>query len=353
MDAEFSRWMTEFLKFAGIVGVAVVVGKLSVYALDRVVKKYTQNTETVLDDLILEAIEGPFSYLIILLGFYIAVDQIDIDLGEKFLFITADALFILVVMFVVKLAYDVINAMVTWYGMVSEEKGRAEIGQSIVPLLKKLVKIFVIASGLIVVLDHFEYNISSLVAALGVSSLAVGLAAKDTLSNMISGFIIMADRPFRVGDRIEVDGKVGEVSDIGLRSTKVRTLDNNIVIIPNTQLVDNVVMNFAYPENSVRNVVNIGVEYGSDVPRVKETLAGVAGSIEEILDDPAPAVLFTDHGESALEFTLAYSIQEYRDKFTVLDKVHTLIDARFAEEGIGMAFPTRTLHVISEDRSGA
>lgn len=348
MDSEFSKYLTEILKFAGIVGLSVVVGKLSVFVLDRVVRKLTKKTETVLDDLVLGAVERPISYLIILLGVYVAVERIELDLGEEFLSITANVLFILVVVFLVKLAYDVINSMVTWYGMAAAERGRAEIGQSVVPLLKKLVKIFVVVSGLIVVLDHFKYNISSLVAALGVSSLAIGLAAKDTLSNMISGFIIMADRPFRVGDRIDVDGKVGDVEDIGLRSTKVRNLDNNIVILPNTRLVDNVVTNLAYPENSVRNVVKICVLYGSDVERVKAVMLEATRSIPEVLPEPEPAVFFTDHGESALEFTLAYCIREYRDKFKVLDMVHTIIDRRFREEAIGMAFPTRTVYLIKD-----
>lgn len=350
MGGELSIRVTEILYSVGIVALSVVAGKLVVFLMEKVVRRLTEKTETVLDDLLLAAVEKPVFYLVVLLGVYIAFDRLKAEIGDWFIVVTANALFVLVVVLLVKLAYDVINATITWYGMNAADKGRSEIGQSIVPLLKKLVKIFVIVSGLIVVLDHFKYNISSLVAALGVSSLAIGLAAKDTLSNMISGFIIMADRPFRVGDRIEVDGKVGDVEDIGLRSTKVRNLDNNIVILPNMKLVDNVVLNFAYPENSVRNTVKIGVVYGSDVARVKSVMLEVARAIPYILPDPEPAVFFTSHGESALEFTLVYAIHEYKDKFKVLDMVHTDINRRFREESISMAFPTRTLHIINEGR---
>lgn len=349
MSEEFSYWLTEIIYTVGIIAIFVAVGKGVVFLLERVVKKLTEKTATKLDDMIIGAVEKPIFYLISLWGVFTAVHRLREEIGDEILAVADDALFILVTLFVVKLSYDVVNALVTWYGIISEDRGRGEIAQSIVPLLKKLVKIFVIVSGLIVVLDHFDYNISSLVAALGVSSLAIGLAAKDTLSHMISGFVIMADRPFRVGDRIEVDGRVGEITEIGLRSTKLLTFENNVVIIPNSQLVDNVVLNYAYPENTLTHFYKVGVEYGSDIDRVREVLLDIAKGMPEILDDPEPAVYFTAHGDSSLDFNLVYRMEQYRDRWRVLDKVNTTVNKRFSEEGISVAFPTRTLHVIKEN----
>jgi len=349
MSDDVSRWLTEILISLGIVFGFVILGRVLIFLLDRVVRKLTVKTATDLDDMLLDAVEKPSFYLLVLWGAYIAFHRLDVQLGQGAFHVADSAVFILAVALLVKLAYDVINALLGWYALTLAHGGREDVGKTVMPLVKKVVKVFVILSGVIVVLDHLDYSISSLVAALGVSSLAVGLAAKDSLANMISGFIIMVDRPFRVGDRIDVGGRVGEVTDIGLRSTKIRTLDNTIVILPNSRLVDDVVLNYAYPENSIKHYYKIGVEYGSDIGKVREVLLEIASGIPEIMDEPAPGVYFTDHADSSLEFHLLYWINDYTKRWTVLDKVNTAVNRRFAEEGIGMAFPTRTLHVYHED----
>ena len=351
MATDTGLWVKEVLASVGILLVFVAAGKLLIFLLDRVVRKLTQKTETVLDDLILAAVEKPAFYLIVVWGAYISLDRLHVVLKQGVFDIADKIAFILVVALLVKMAYDVINAMLDWYGMLSEQRGRAEIARTILPLVKKVVKVFVILSGLILVLDHFEYSISSLVAALGVSSLAIGLAAKETLSNMISGFIIAADRPFRIGDRIETDGKVGEVVEIGLRSTRVRTLDNNIVIMPNTKLVDNAVVNYSFPHDTQTHIVKVGVEYGTDVEKVRRVMTEAASEVPEILGDPGPAAFFVEHGDSALVFQMFYHVSDFRQKWAAMDKVNGAVNRRFNEEGIRFAYPTRTLYVQDMERT--
>lgn len=346
MNLDSSVLINQALISLAVVAAFVVGGKALIFLIDRFIRKLTEKTSTNLDDMLLAVVERPAYYLIIIWGVYVGIHRLAEHLAEGVFVVVDGALFILVMVFVVKLVYDIINTLITWYGDSAAERGETDLNRTIIPLTKKLVKIFVVISGLIVVLDHFHYNISSLVAALGVSSLAIGLAAKDTLSNMISGFIIMADRPFRLGDRIESDGRTGDVTEIGIRSTKMRTIENNIVIIPNTKLVDNVVVNQAYPESSQTNFFKVNVAYGSDVEKVRRVVLEVAAGIPEILKDPAPRVFFTNHGDSTLEFQMMYRMQEYVLRWAVLDKLNTAINRRFAEEGIGMAFPTRTVHIV-------
>ena len=347
--SEMPLWFRDVIESAGILALFVIAAKALIYVLDQVVRGLTKKTATVLDDMLLAVVEGPAFYLLVLWGVYVALRRLSAELGQAVFAVADKAVFIIAVALVVKVVYDVINALLDWYGIKAYERGQEGINKSILPLMKKLVKIFAVVSGLIVILDHFEYNITSLVAALGVSSLAVGLAAKETLSNMISGFTIIADRPFRVGDRIEVEGRTGDVVEIGLRSTRIRTLDNTVVVIPNSKLVDNVVLNLAYPEDSLTCFFKVGVEYGSGVDKVRGTLMDAAGDIPEILPEPAPEVFFTDHGESALVFQLVYKIPEYRLKWPVLDRLNTEVDRRFAASGIRLAFPTRKMYVHKLD----
>ena len=348
MSADTSARVTEILVSLGIFAGFMLAGKALIIVIDRFIRKLTEHTETVLDDMLLAVVEKPAYYLIILWGAYFSFHRLNVELGQGIFDIADKVVFVVAVALVVKLVYDVINAMLDWYALNAAEKGQAEIGRTIIPLAKRLVKIFVVISGLIVVLDHFSYNISSLVAALGVSSLAIGLAAKETLSNMIAGFIIAMDRPFRIGDRIETDGKVGDVMETGLRSTKIKTLDHNILIIPNAKLVDNIVTNYAYPENVQAHTLKIGVEYGSDVDKVKRLMLETAGTVPEIMKEPAPIVFFAEHADSALMFQMFYRVPEYALKMVVLDKLNTAINRRFAEEGIAMAYPTRTVYVKTD-----
>lgn len=346
---QFSDIMKDVLVSLGIVAGFYVAGKASIFIIDRFVRKLTEKTATQLDDMLLAVVEKPAFWLIMLWGIYIALHRLSIDFARRFLDVADKAVFVIAVAFIVKVVYDVVNTLIDWYGITMAERGQEGLGKSILPLLKKLVKIFAIISGLIVILDHFSYNISSLVAALGVSSLAIGLAAKETLANMISGFTIVADRPFRIGDRIEVDKKTGDVVEIGLRSTRIRTIDNTIVIIPNSKLVDNVLLNYAYPEDSLAGFFKVSVEYGSPVEKVRTTLLQVANEIQEIMKDPAPEVQFIEHADSALVFQLVYRIPEYKLKWPLIDKLNTAVNRRFAEEGINFAYPTRTMYLRKLD----
>jgi len=345
MGAETSVWMTEIFISIGIFFGFVLVSKAFIWVVDKFIRQLTKNTETQLDDMLLAVVERPVYYLLILLGAYISFHRLNVELSEGVFGIADKVVFVIAVALVVKLVYDVINAMLDWYALSAAEQGKPEIGKSVLPLVKKLVKIFVVLSGLIVVLDHFNYNFSTVVAALGVSSLAVGLAAKETLSNMIAGFVIALDRPFRLGDRIEAEGKVGDVMETGLRSTKIKTLDNNILIVPNAKLVDNVVTNFAYPEPGQTHFMKIGVEYGSDVEKVKRALLDAAGSVPELAGAAPASVYFVEHGDSALVFQLFYNIPEYRQRWAAIDGLNTAINRKLAEAGISGAYPTRTLYV--------
>jgi len=195
-----------------------------------------------------------------------------------------------------------------------------------------------------VVLKHFNYDIFSLVTALGIGSLAIGMAAKDTLAHMISGFTIMLDRPFRIGDRIQlIGGQVGDVTDIGLRSTKIRTPDNQMLIIPNSDLCNTMLTNQAFPDSRVKGRVNIGVAYGSDVDRVKALLTATAGEVGGVLTDPAPEAYFVSFGDSALNMSLFFWVEEYTSLFGVTDAINSLILKRFDEHSIEIPFPTRTV----------
>jgi small-conductance mechanosensitive channel len=215
-------------------------------------------------------------------------------------------------------------------------------------LTSKLIALLIGMVGAIVILDHFGINIGSLLVSLGVGSLAVALAAQDTLANMIAGFVIMVDRPFRVGDRIELPtGQVGDVHRIGLRSTQILNFDNNLIIVPNAELIKSRIVNFAFPFNQMRVLVKFGVAYGASPEQVRTILLDIVRAHPEVVSDPQPEVFFTAMNDSSLEFTLIARAAEYQKRFDIECTLREQAYLAFQKAGIEIPFPQRVVHMKS------
>jgi small-conductance mechanosensitive channel len=300
-------------------------------------------TESDLDDRILQRIVPHVSRLLIMLGFYLAIRSL--PLHEKLVMVVTGLLYIVLVVFIFNLIYQALDELLKWYVEGRQDtSGSAVMSRQMVPVAEKIVSLFLMGTALIVILKHFNYDIFSLVTALGIGSLAIGMAAKDTLAHMISGFTLMLDRPFRIGDRIQLAaGQVGDVLDIGLRSTKIKTLDNQQLIIPNSDLCNTILTNQAFPDPRAKGRINVGVAYGSDVELVKELLVATALEVEAVLRDPAPEAFFVAFAESSLAMSLFFWVDEYANLFAINDKINTRIIQCFRENNIEIPYPTRTV----------
>lgn len=341
-DGALLFWAKEILGALLILAIFWMLAQLASLLLAKWGKRLTLFTATDLDDRILQRVIPHVSRFLIMLGAYLAVRSL--PLHEKLVTISTGGLYVILVLLVFNLVYHALNEFLQWYIAAQQDSSGALISRHMVPIAEKIAMLFLMATALIIVLKHFNYDIFSLVTALGIGSLAIGMAAKDTLAHMISGFTLMLDRPFRIGDRIQlVGGQVGEVLDIGLRSTKIRTLDNMLLIIPNSDLCNTMLVNQAFPDRRAKGRINVGVAYGSDVEQVKRLLLATALEVGDILADPAPEAYFVSFGESALNMSLFFWVEDFGGLFAATDKVNTLIISRFNENGIEIPFPTRTV----------
>ncbi|WP_246051356.1 mechanosensitive ion channel family protein [Balnearium lithotrophicum] len=213
-------------------------------------------------------------------------------------------------------------------------------------MISKVINVFIVLIALIAVLDRLGFNVTSLVASLGVGSLAVGLAAQDTVKNFISGILLVTDRQFRIGDRVyikDIDVE-GYVYDIGLRTTRILTISgNNLITVPNSKLTEGIIENSLYPDPKVKDFVEVGVSYTSDVDKVKEFLLKAASEIDGVLNNPPPSVYFTQFGDSALIFKLIYYVEGKDIAFDVKSKLHERINKLFRENGVEIPFPQNDL----------
>jgi len=343
-DGTLLFWAKEILGALLIIALFWLISQLLVMALNRWGKKLTTFTATDLDDRILQRVVPHVSRLMNVLGIYLAIRSM--PLHERLIIILSGVMFICLVAIIGSLIYHAVGELLKWYVTSRQETAGSDMSRQMVPVAEKIVSLLLMGTALIVILKHFNYDIFSLVTALGVGSLAVGMAAKETLAHMISGFTLMLDRPFRIGDRIQLtNGHVGDVQDIGLRSTKIRTLDNQLLIIPNSDLCNTMLTNQSFPDSRVKGKITVSVAYGSNVNRVKELLVRTALATEGCLPDPPPEAFFTQFGESALSMTLFFWVEENAKLLVITDSINSAILDIFKEEAVEIPYPTRTVNL--------
>lgn len=216
-------------------------------------------------------------------------------------------------------------------------------------LTQNLVRVAVIAVGLLVVAGQLGIAIAPILTALGVGSLAVALALQPTLTNLFAGIHISLARQVRVGDFVELEsGAQGYVDDIGWRSTRIRELPHNIIVVPNARLAEIVVKNHSLPEAEQAALVQVGVSYGSDLAAVERATLEVArDTLREVEGGVAgfdPFIRYHTFGDSAIGFTVILRVREYAARFLVIHEFVKRLHRRYAAEGIEIPFPQRVLH---------
>ncbi len=222
----------------------------------------------------------------------------------------------------------------------------SKLNEALFPLVNRIINILIAFIALIIVLHHFGQDVSSLVVSLGVGSLAIALAAQETIANMIGGFLIITDRPFRVGDRIKLpSGEMGDVQEIGIRSTRILDFDNNQIIFPNADLIKGKIVNYSYPSEHIRIAVDVNVAYGTDLEHAKSIITSLALKHPDVLENPAPAVYLVAFGESSLNLQLNGRTDDYRKKFPIETTFREQIYKALADKGIQMALPFRVVQL--------
>jgi small-conductance mechanosensitive channel len=213
--------------------------------------------------------------------------------------------------------------------------------------LLRLVHYVIIALGVLYAIKiGFSVDLTSVAVILGFLSVGIGFGLQYAASDIASGFILLFERPIRIGDWLSLDGGVeGRVESISLRSTVVVTNENLAVIMPNSKLVQNKFINYSYGTQNVRLNIPIGVAYGSDLETVKTALIEAARSVKEVLSDPAPIVHFSGFGDSALNLQIRVWIDEPRNHTTIGSKINFAIDEAFRKYNIEIPFPQRDIHI--------
>lgn len=345
---DYELWLKEGLIVLAILLGAFLIGKIVLPLLTKIFEKIAKSTPTDIDNQLLKLANRPIKLLLYLIALFLINARL--PLPDKAQLIANGIVFVFAVYVVIKFIGQAWLLILEWWGgRLKPDDSQVRFQKEFIPLIKLLSWILLYVIGTAVVLKHFKFDILSLVTALGVGSLAVGLAAKDTLANIISGFVILLDRPFRPGDRIQLeDGTVGDVDTIGIRSTKIKTFDKNLLIVPNQNIMNSTIINFAYPDLETRVVVEVGVDYGANVEEVKKLLVEIANNDKGVLKSPGPSAYFISFGDSALNMKLISYVSIYNDVYKVRDRLNTTVHQEFAKHKINIPFPIRTVFLNKE-----
>ena len=237
---------------------SAIVGRLVLFVLDRYVSRLTKRTPTSFDDALMDAARMPLFWAIVFAGLALALNQLSFlpaDWRDK----QAQWMFVPYWLVAWVLIHRLVGNLLDWYGQEMARRTHSPIDEEVVPFARRLILVLVAAVAIIVLLSHFGVDVTALVTSLGIASLAIALAAQNTLSDWITGFVIILDRPFKIGDRIELLAldTWGDVQDIGLQSTRVRTRDNRMVVVPNSVIGKNLVVNHSDPSTVYRTMPSI------------------------------------------------------------------------------------------------
>ena len=340
----------ELITPLAVFALVVVLGYVARRLLLRALAAWYAKTQSRAGQILADSLRGPLLIWILILAVHLALQSS--DLPARFTNWSPEPLRVLFILSLTLMSMRFAGELIRYHG--------AQIPGAIpvTTLTQTLAQLGVLILGVLIVLNQLRISITPILTALGVGGLAVALALQDTLSNLFAGFYVAVARHVRLGDYIRMDGgSEGYVADIGWRSTTIRTLGNNLVIVPNSKLAQAIVTNYYLPDKRLPVQLQVGVSYDSDPRHVERVLLEIAGDVARevpgMLAEPAPSISWDPgFGESSLGLSLNYSVTEFAAQYGVRNQLRQRIFERFREERIRMPYPTRTVFLHNETGSG-
>ena len=342
LDTEFlgNPAMEWLIALAWALG-GVITGRLVYRWFSRRMKALAAKSETKLDDMIVDQVEEPLSLSVVLLGLWFGYDHlhfgVDTDAFMDHVFSIAVALN------VTWMAARLVDSVLGNLFEGAAEKSASQMMSQVAPILRKTLRSTVWILGFIMALNNAGYDVAALLAGVGIGGLAMGLAAKDFVANIFGGITVFVDQPFLVGDRVQVAGVDGTVTEIGIRSTRIQTLAGRIVTNPNHKFTDSLVENVtAEPARKIR--LDLGLTYDTKPEKIEQAIAILTEIIEKhIGTEDDTLIWFSGFGDFSLNVSAIYYVRKEADVCLTPGMVNLEILTRFNEASLDFAFPTQTL----------
>lgn len=330
----------EYLRFLIVLILTIIFISLSYLILRLIVKRIVDKKKRY-GEFILKQISLPILILVFFIGLYTSLKSLTV-LENYYLWVDG-VFFVITVLIIAFLISRIITVIMSGWLKVRRGFKRTP------GLLNKAVNVIIYVVAIAVILGYFDFDITPLIAGVGLGALAIGLALQSTLSNFFAGVHLISDKPINVGDYIELDENTsGVIEDIGWRSTRIRTLTDNLLIIPNGKLAESNILNYSMPVKDFSIWVPCGVAYESDLKKVEKVTLEVAKYIQKTVDgavkDFEPAFRYKEFGDSNINFIAVLRIEEPFKRFIVRNEFIKELKERFDKERIEISWPIRKIY---------
>ncbi len=350
--AEVERWLMQARDYAlprllqtiGQLILGVIVFVVLRWILNRVESSFSSKTATKVDDHFVDATRRIGSISVVAWIFWRTANIWELPGLARF---AVAAAIVALSLPLARLVSELLTVLEE--GFVSKTENTWD--DTALPLVNKAIRVVIVGGGVIIALSTMDINIMPFVAGASVLGIAVGLAAKDTLSNLIAGVLLIVDRPFQVGDRIELwttptgTGTWGDVIEIGLRATKIRNPDNLIFVIPNNEIMRRDIVNYTASGDNIRLRIPISIAYDADTNKAKEIVRDVALQVDGVMSSPEPQVIIRNFAESAIDLQLRVWIGDARQRRTIGDLITDRVLQEFDRAGVEIPYAKRDLYI--------
>lgn len=337
----------EWLIALVIIIASILLAKVAFYLIGKFIKQFTRSTKSKLDDIIIDKFEEPIVFGIILLGIWYGLNSL--NLTDYFVDLLANVYYFLITFNVAWLITRLLDALIEEYLVPLVEKSETDLDDQLLPIARKAIRVTIWILAIIIGLDNAGYDIMAIVAGLGLGGLAFALAAKDSVSHLFGGFVLFTDKPFSINDRIITNGFDGIVIEIGIRSTRIRTLDGREVTIPNADIANNSIINVtSEPDRKV--TLDLGLTYDTsheNMQKAMDLLQQITTQITEI-DETKTVTTFNAFGDFALNIRFIYYIKKGSGVFGTMTKLNLEVLEKFNANKLEFAFPTQTIYSVKE-----
>jgi MscS family membrane protein len=350
----FTIWgntLEQFALFAATVIGFVLLGKVVDFVITNYIQKLTQKTKSNIDDYLLDIMHAPLQWLVTILGLSVGAE----------LFLTFPSAGI------ESLYFNIVGALVlgavTFRAVKAVEifsdtflkklagKTKSNLDDQLLPLFKKASKYLIVGAAILLALENFGYDITAIIAGLGIGGLAVAFAAQETIKDVFGGIVIFANKSFFVGDRVTVEGVTGSVETINMRTTKIRNWENRLVTVPNSKMASAVIENWSTAPARKTTLV-LGLTYdtaSAKLEKAKQIVRDIVNKTDGTLRDTDKEenvkIWFSEFADSSLNIKVIYYIEDQDNLLDIWDKVNTGIKKEFEKAGIEFAFPTQTIYL--------
>ncbi len=334
---------TYMLSFMLIIA-SVVLARVAYWAIGHVIKRLTRRTKNRLDDILVDMLEEPVVFAIVIIGIWFSLKLL--HTSETTQTVISTAYYILIVFDVAWFLSRVLDALIKRYIVPLVQHTESKLDDQLLPIIQKGMKIALWVMALLIALNNAGYNVGAVLASLGIGGIAFAMAAKDTIANLFGSFTIFMDKPFTVGERVLLNGYDGFVREIGVRSTRLETLNGRMVTLPNSQVANECIENIS-SEPSRKITLDLGLTYDTsheDMQKAMEILRQIVQENDHTEEKVVTA--FTAFNDFALNIRLIYYISKGNSVFGVQTEVNLEILRRFNEAGLEFAFPTQTIYTI-------